>query len=177
MEGVFADLVVLGVLGERLFDVDGAFRMIVFVVLALAASNPKPVDWELVGANKKEYGPISFWCLPTKDSLHSITAVQSQKRTFIDYTFGPLGSAKKENIRFDEVRFFLNRNREVGGVFGKFVGEQKGQQIELVLTDNPTRARGGGTILANFSFKSGSKFIEKDCSSNRPVPVRFRDSQ
>ena len=42
MEGVPANQSVLGVLGERVFDVEGAFRMIVFTVLAMAAAEPLP---------------------------------------------------------------------------------------------------------------------------------------
>ncbi|MBL0923939.1 MAG: hypothetical protein IBJ12_05665 [Sphingomonadaceae bacterium] len=42
MEGVSADLTVLGILGERLFDVDGAFRMITALFLAPAIVSAGP---------------------------------------------------------------------------------------------------------------------------------------
>ena len=42
MEGVSADLAVLGVFGEWVFDVDGAFRMIALLLFS-AAANPAPL--------------------------------------------------------------------------------------------------------------------------------------
>ena len=86
MEGVSADLVVLGVLGERLFDVDGAFRMIVFVVLALALqATPKalPPQQSLVSETSPAY---DFQCelQDSSATTYRLGLVQSGGRAFRD---------------------------------------------------------------------------------------------
>ena len=143
----------------------------------LLSVTPQELEWRLIGLDEKEYGPVAFWCLPKKDQLHSIIAAQTKAKTAIDYNFGMVGTINKQPIFFDKVEFFLNEKRYRGSVMAKFRGTNSKGFMELVLTDNPTRERGGGRILGDFVLEQNGKKTSGTCGSNMPVPPRFLEKK
>jgi hypothetical protein len=164
------------VFGERVFDVEGAFCMSLLLALMTMAA-VQDIKWQLVTVEQKEFGPVSFWCFPEKGQLHSIIAAQTAKKTAVDYNYGAVGTKTKTPIRFDTIEFFLNENRYRGSVVAKFRGTNSQGFVELVLTDNPTRANGGGTVLGDLLLDQSRKKITASCGSNMRVPPRFMEAQ